>query len=502
MSSPMILIGVDIGSQSTKACAVNTEGEVLASSSYSYEICYPKPGWAEEDSKLWWNGVEQTLKNILNKVSPKEVSAVAISGQAPTIIPIDRNGEPLMPAIIWMDSRSKEETKIIQEKIGDKRAFNLSGNRIDPYFGGVKYLWLKRNRPEIYKKTWKICQSHSFPIFKLTGEVVTDYSTAGLCSPIYDYSKRRWSESICEELDLNAELLPKIMSSSGIAGEVTSEASEEVGLKKGTPVIAGGADFATSLLSVGAVEEGDASIILGSACNLVIPMSSPKFDERLLGTMHAVKDTYAVLGGCSAGGILRWMKDQILEAESLQLSDSGTSIYEIMDNKAAQLPIGSEGLIMFPYFNGGLAPIWNPNMRGIYFGLTPKHGKAHLFRAVLEATGYTFLYIASIVAENGIHPKMIYGVNGGTRSKLWCQILSDILDIPIAHVKDNIGAPLGDAILAGVGTGVFKNEKIAKEWIKINEVTYPNKENNSKYKRYYNIYRQLYENTKDLFKLL
>jgi sugar (pentulose or hexulose) kinase len=401
-----------------------------------------------------------------------------------------------------MDNRSIEECKIIEQKIGEKKVFSLSGNRIDPFFGGVKYLWFKRNRPKIYKKTWKICQSHSYPIFKLTGNIVADYSTSGLYVPLYDYSKKKWSEKVCSELDLNPELLPKIMPSSGIAGEVSAKASEEVGLRRGTPVIVGGADFATSLLSVGAIEEGDAAIILGTSCNMVIPMSTPQFDKRLICEMHVVKDMYAVSGSSKAGGVLNWMKDQILENEASFLKDAGISIYEIMDNKAALLPIGSDGLIMFPYFVGGLAPIWNPHARGIYFGLTPNHGKAHMYRSVLEAAGYAFLHTASIVEEKGIRPKMIYSVNGGARSRLWRQILSDILNIPIAYVKENVGAPLGDAILAGVGIGAFKDEKIAKEWVKISEVTYPNKENNAKYKKYYNLYRQLYEKTEDLFSLI
>jgi sugar (pentulose or hexulose) kinase len=498
----MSLIGVDVGSQSVKGCAVNINGEVLASSSFPYEISFPNPGWAEQDSYLWWKGVQDVIKNLLKKVNSEDVIAVAFSGQSPSILPIDKTGNPLMPAIAWMDFRSKEESEIIEQKIGEKEVFKLSGNKIDPHFGGVKYLWLKRNRPEIYKRTWKILQAHSYPTFRLTGEVVTDYSTAGLYTPLFDYSKRRWSEKICGELGLDPELLPNIMQSSKIAGEVSAEASEVIGLKRGTPVIVGATDFAPSILSAGVVEEGDASIILGTSCNLVIPMSSPKFDERLLGTMHAVKDTYVVMGSSQAGGVLKWMKDQILETEATLLKDAGISLYEIMDQKAASISAGSEGLITFPYFVGGLAPIWNPNARGIFFGLTPKHGKAHMYRSVLEAAGYAFLYTAAIVKEKGIQPKMIYGVNGGAKSRLWRQIISDILNTPIAYIRDNAGAPLGDAILAGVGVGAFKDEKVAKEWVKVSDTTQPDRENNIKYRRYYDVYRKLYERTEDLFELL
>jgi len=498
----MSFIGVDIGSQSTKTCVVSTEGEVLASSSFSYEICYPNPGWAEEDANLWWEGVKETIKDVLKKVPPRDIQAIAFSGQSPTILPLDKNGDPLMPAIIWCDSRSIEECNIVDKRIGGKRVFEISGNRIDPYFGGNKLLWLKRNRPEVYSQTWKVCQSHGYPIFKLTGMMVTDYSVAGLCSPIYDYSKKGWSDELCNELGLDIDMLPKIMPSSSVAGEVTYDAAEEVGLRKGTPVIVGGGDFATSILSVGAVGEGDASIMLGTACNFIIPMSSPKFDERLLGTSHVVKDTYAVIGSSYGGGILRWMKDRILDAEANSLKGSGRSLYEYMDSEASNLPAGSESLILFPYFVGGLTPIWNPHARGVYFGLTPKHNKAHLYRAVLEAVGYSFLYTANIVGEKGIHPKMIYGVDGGARSRLWRQILSDILDIPVAYVKDNIGAPVGDAALAGVGIGQFKDEAIVKDWVKVSEINYPDEEDHKKYEKYYHIYRELYERIKDLFALL
>jgi sugar (pentulose or hexulose) kinase len=498
----MSLIGVDIGSQSTKAYAVNTEGALLASSSFSYDISYPNQGWAEEDANLWWFGTKQILKDIFKKVNPNDVSGIAFSGQAPTILPIDRQGNPLMPAIIWIDHRSIEECKIIEDTIGQEKVFATSGNRIDPYFGGAKILWLKRNKPTIYKKTWKILQSHSYPIFKLTGQTVTDYSTAGLCSPIFDYTKKKWSHEMIDDLQVNPELLPQIAQSNKIAGEITSEACEEVGLRKGTPVIVGGADAMVSMLSVGVIEEGDVAIMLGTACNFLLPMKSPKFDERLLGTMHVVKDIYTVVGSSFAGGVLKWLKDQIMDVEDAFFKDSGTSLYEVMDKKASILPAGSEDLIMFPYFLGGLAPIWNPHAKGIYFGLNPKHGKAHLYRAVLEATGYSFLYAASIMKEKGVHPKMIYGVNGGAKSTLWRQILSDILDIPFAYVKNNMGTPMGDVVLAGVGTGVFRDERIAENWVKIDETNYPMEENNRKYQKYYNIYTELYERTKELFPLL
>ena len=498
-SASTCFVGVDIGSQSVKTCAVNTEGQVLASSSYSYGISYPKSGWAEEDATLWWIGIKKTLSNVLKQVKADDVCAVAFSGQAPTIIPIDKEGTPLSPAIIWTDNRSTEECKIIEETVGEKRVFATSGNRIDPYFGGGKILWYKRNRPKLFGKTWRILQSHSYPIFKLTNQTVTDYSTAGLCSPFYDYSKKDWSHELCRDLGIDYELLPQINSSSAIAGEVTGNAADETGLKKGTPVIVGGADYASSALSVGVVEEGDAAITLGTACNFIISMASPKYDERLLSTSHVVKDTYLAGGSSYAGGTLRWLRDQIFDLEAGFLKDTDVSLYEIMDNKASNIPVGSENLIAFPYLVGGLAPIWDPYARGIYFGLTPKHSKAHLYRAVLEAAGYSFLYTCSIVESKGIRPKMIYGVNGGTRSRLWRQILSDILGIPIAHIQENVGAPVGDVILAGVGVGQFKDEKIAKDWANVCETNYPNIENSIKYKKYFNIYQELYEKTKDLF---
>jgi xylulokinase len=498
----MSFIGVDIGSQSTKTCIIDGEGKVLASSSFFYEISYPYPGWAEEDANLWWKGVKETIKEVLKKVPSKNVEAIAFSGQSPTMLPLDKKGKPLMPAIIWCDSRSKEECKIVKEKIGERKVFDISGNRIDPYFGGNKFFWLKRNRPEVYAQTWKVCQSHGYPIFKLTDRIVTDYSVAGLCSPIYDCRKKKWSDEICNELNLDIDMLPEIMPSSAVVGEVTHNAAEETGLKKGTPVIVGGGDFAASTLSVGAVGEGDASIMLGTACNFIIPMSTQKFDVRLLNTSHVVRDNYLVIGSSHGGLILRWMRDQILDTEYNSLKDSGMSFYEFMDNKSSDIPIGSEGLILFPYFVGGLTPIWNPSARGIYFGLTPNHNKAHLYRAVLEAVGYSFRYTASIVSERGVHPKMIYSVNGGARSAVWRQILSDILNIPVAYVKDNMGAPVGDVILAGVGIGHFRDETVVKDWVKISEINYPDKVRHEKYKKYYHIYMELYERVKDLFALL
>jgi len=498
----MVLLGVDIGSQSVKSVAIDEEGNILAKASIPHELIYPKIRWAEENAEDWWVGVKKATKAIGATVNLSDISGIAISGQAPTCLPVDRSGKPLRNAIIWIDGRAEAEADFLRKELGDEESFRISGNIIHSYFGGAKFLWFRRNEDEIYKKTWKIFQSHSYVIYKLTGEVVTDYSTAGLCSPCYDYGRRDWSIDVCNLMDIDLDKLPEIKGSSEIAGEVTSEAAAETGLRKGTPVVTGGGDYAASTLATGVISEGEGSLMLGTACNLLVPMGSPKYDPRLINTMHVVKDTYLVAGSSYVGGILRWFKEEFCNVEDLIFKKSNRTVYELMDEMASRISLGSDRLIFLPYFMGERTPIWDSFARGTIIGLTPKHTKAHIYRAILESLGYAFYGMISIIQEKGIELKTLTAVNGGARSNLWRQILADAMGKPITYIEKCEGAAFGDCVLAGVGAGQFSDEKVIKNWIEIKMVNEPNMENHMKYRQLHDIYVKLYQSNKELFRML
>ena len=495
-------MGIDVGTQSAKIIVINEEGKVLAKASSTYTPIYPKPGWAEENAEDWWIGVKEAIRKVGKRINLSEIDGIAVSGQAPTCLPVDKYGKPLRNAIIWIDGRAEKEAATLKEIIGNESSFQVSGNIIHSHLGGPKFLWFRKNEAEKYEKTWKILQSHSYIIYKLTNEAVTDYSTAGLCAPCYDYRKRDWSEEICNIMGINLEKLPRIGGAWEVAGEITGEAAAETGLRKGIEVMIGGGDYAASTLATGVIREGEASLMLGTACNLLAPVASPKYDPRLINTMHVVRDTYLVIGSAHVGGILRWFKEMFCRVEDLILSGSGLTVYQLMDDLASKIPAGSEKLIVLPYFMGGRTPIWDPHARGMIIGLTFKHTKAHIYRAILESLGYAFYNLMLIMEERGIELKSLTTVNGGARSQLWRQILADILGKNILYIKGCEGAAFGDCVLAGVGIGKFKDEEVINNWIKIETVNEPNMRNHEIYRRLSEVYTKLYENNKELFRLM
>lgn len=499
LGSSSFLLGIDIGTSSTKACLYSDEGQLVASASQDYSIHYPKPTWAEENPDDWLNATIICIKEILKKSKVTEVIGVSISGLTPNCVPIDAKGSPIRPAIIWIDRRSEAECTWLKTEIGLEKCSKIGGNQIDAYFGGPKFLWFRRNEPGLFEKAEKILLGSNYVVYHLTDSIVADHSVAGLCAPCYDIQKRQWSEEICEAMGIPIDLLPELYDSHKIIGEITEKGAKRTGLRKGTPLVTGGGDFACSTLGVGVIEEGEACEMLGTAGNILMPLSSPLFDVRLLNTSHVVEGKYLTLGSIYAGGVLQWFRDTLGDFEKLKAEEKRQPVYQILDEQASKLPIGSDGLILLPYFMGERTPIWDVYARGVYLGITPFHTKAHMYRAALEGIGYALNHIVEIVTSLGISIHEIAAVNGGARSPLWRQIISDIMGIPQLYIAETGGAPLGDAILAGIGVGIFDDARVVKNWIPKGERTEPIPKNHDKYQKYYELFRRIYEILKDSF---
>ncbi|NVM02517.1 MAG: xylulokinase [Candidatus Helarchaeota archaeon] len=509
LNSSSFLLGVDIGTSSTKTCLFTDEGRLIASETQEYPINYPKPAWAEENPDDWLNATIKGIKVVIksSKINSSDIIGISISGLTPNCVPIDANASPIRPALIWIDRRSEAECNWIRKEIGIDKCINICGNQIDPYFGGPKFLWFRKNEPKLFKKTKKILLGSNYVVYNFTDKkAVTDHSVAGLCAPCYDYNKKQWSEEICEAMQIPIELLPELHYSHEIIGEINSAAAKKTGLKKGTPIVTGGGDFACSTLGAAVIDEGEACAMYGTAGNILIPLKSPKYDIRLLNTSHVVKGKYLTLGSIFAGGILEWFRNMLGDIEQLRAKKKGLSVYQILDEQASKLPVGSNGLILLPYFMGERTPIWDVYARGVYMGITPYHTKAHLYRAILEGTGYALNHIIEIAVSQGISIREIIAVNGGAKSQLWRQIVSDIMGIPQIYISKAGGAPLGDAILAGIGCGVFQDVRVVKKWIFKGERTEPISKNHEIYKKYYKLFQKIYDSLKnsflDLFKII
>jgi len=490
------LIGVDIGTLGSKGVIIDSEGRVLAQHFVEHGINIPRPGWAEQNPEDYWNEFKVIVRNLLIKsnVSPDKIAGIGISSLSPDACPVDKEGKPVRSALIYMDRRAVEECDLVRGEFGEEEILKITGNAIDPYFSGYKMLWIMRNEPEIYRKTWKFLNACKYVVLKLTGVPSVDLSNAVLAAPFFNFLKRKWSDDVISRLGFDAEKLPEVFDLGKVIGEITRSTASETGLIAGTPIVSCAPDAMMSFYSVGATEVGDSVFMIGTTGCWGVITPKPVFDPRLINGYYVGEDSkyISVAGMATTGALVRWFRDEfgILERDVERLA--GVSAYSLLDREAEKVPPGSDGLIVLPYFMGERTPIWDPRARGVIFGLTLYHTRAHIFRAILESAGYALRQHVEIVRELGIDIRRLIAVNGGAKSRLWRQIISDITGLPQQYVPEAPGAPYGDAFLAGVATGIFKNPTQIRDYVKIAEETRPNKENAAIYEKLYKIYLTLY----------
>ena len=504
VNSDPSLLAVDLGTSSTKAGVYSLEGQELGTATAQYPTAYPRPTWAEQEPDHWWNAAVATIRGCLEQaqIPPDAVRAVSISGQAPSCVALDDRGRPLRPAIVWIDRRATEEVTWITEHVGTAMVHSVSGNQIDGYFGGAKWLWFRKKEPELFDQTSKILQAHSYVIFRLCGEIVTDHSHAGLCGPCFDLHKKEWSLEMCEALGIPISMLPELAPSQQVIGKVHAEGARATGLAAGTPIVAGGGDFACATLGCGVIEVGEAAQMLGTAGNILVPMGRTiDPDPRLINTVHVTGD-YLALGSVYAGGVIQWFRDQLGEPEIAESRVTGESAYRLLDERAGAVLPGAEGLILLPYFMGERTPIWDPYARGVYLGLTPYHTRAHMYRAALEGVAFAFRHMIEIVEQQGVRIEEVIAVNGGAKSPLWRQIFADVLNARVNHYAGGTATLLGDVVLAGIGTGYLTDFSVVKGWQKTMETQEPNPAAHSLYAKYYTVYRGVYQQLKGQFREL
>jgi len=463
------LLGIDVGTTALKTALYDIDGRQLSLASQEYPIHHPRPGWAEHFPELWWKASKETINTALSKagVSPENIACVSVSCLSPVLLPVDKDGEPLRPAIIWMDTRGGTPHEMLP-----------------------KLLWIRENEPEILKKTHKILLANGYINHKLTGQFSADISQS-------------WWQATREKLADELDKFPSVYGCSEVIGEVTTEAARETGLAQGTPVVAGASDGLCAILGASAVREGRAVEFTGQSCVVVICTDKPcpKAQEGGLWVgPHVIPGKWLVAGGMSSGGgLLKWFRDALGQLEVESAKRVGLSPYQIMDLEASKISPGSDGLIILPYIAAERCPIWNANARGVVFGLYLTHTRAHIVRAILEAVAYGLRHNVEIAEGAGAKIEELRATGGGSKSRVWLQIKANVLGKPIYLVGAE-AEPLGDAILAGVGAGVYKDIVSACErLVKVEEVIKPNLEEHEHYTKLYKIYREIYEQLKGSF---
>ena len=472
-------LAIDIGTSSAKLSAFAQDGALLISRSSGYAVDAPRAGWAEQDPEAWWDAVCVLAPQIMAGLAGHTLTAIAVSGQTPLCVPVDAEGRPLRKAILWLDRRATAQVDWMATRLGDERCREVGLNRIDSYFGGAKWLWYLQSEPERFARTWKIMQANGFVSFRLSGQAVIDPSQAGLCSPCFNLDAGVWDSAICEEMGLPIGILPEIRASHAVIGTVLPAAALATGLPVGTPVVCGGGDFACACLGAGVAGPGRAALMLGTAGNLMLPgVDNP--DPRLLHTRHVTGESLT-FGGVMAGGNLTWFAS---------LFDGASDFHARADREAADIPPGSEGLLYLPYLAGERTPIWDPDARGAFVGLTNRHSRAHMYRAVLEGVAFAFRQISEISGSHGL--TSLVAIDGGARSALWRAIFASMLGVPVHSGSERAGTGLGAAFLAALGVGAVASAADISRWVQIEQETLPDATTARRYDELYPAYEGLY----------
>lgn len=492
------MLGLDLGTSGVKALLLQLDlGTVLAEAIATYPLSTPHPGWSEQSPADWWRGVTQAIRAVLegSGVAAGNIVSLALSGQMHGATLLDRQGVVLRPAILWNDQRSGAECDLITERVGLQNLIAWVANPALAGFTAPKLLWVRRHEPEVYDRISTVLLPKDYVNFMLTGEQATEVSDAS-GTLLFDVVQQRWSQEMLAALDLPASFLPPVHASTEVIGNVTAAAAQQTGLRVGTPVVAGGADNACAAVGMGVVHSGQVLSSLGTSGTVVAPSAEPHLDPaaRLHTFCHAVPDTWYLMGVVlSAGGSLRWFRDVLGEPELQHAEAQGVDPYDIILAEAATAPAGSEGLLFLPYLTGERTPHGDPHARGVFFGLSLRHTRAHIARSVVEGITYALADSAAIMRDLGIDITTVRATGGGARSAFWRQLQADILGSPVVTAWSDGGPAFGAAVIAGVGAGALPSvPQAVAQLVTLRDRVEPQVESAAVYRRYHHLFDSLY----------
>jgi xylulokinase len=501
------LLGIDIGTSGTKTVLFDEVGNTVVSAVYEYPLYQPNIGWAEQEPEDWWNATVLGIRKVLSDSGIKacDISGIGLSGQMHGLVMLDKDDKVLRRSIIWCDQRTTKECEQITSLIGEKRLIEITANPALTGFTASKIMWVKNNEPQIFEKAAKIMLPKDYVRFRLTGEFATEVSDASGMQ-LMDIPDRCWSSEVLSKLEIDIHKLPQMYESQEISGKVSKEAAELTGLCEGTAVVGGAGDQAAGAVGNGIVKPGVVSSTIGTSGVVFAYLDKISIDPagRVHTFCHAVPNTWHVMGVTQAAGLsLKWFRDNFCNEEINVAHLMGVDPYVLMDQQAEKSVPGSNGLIYLPYLMGERTPHLDAYAKGVFFGLSAKHDKKDMIRAVMEGVAFSLRDCLEIISDMGIHVSEIRASGGGGRSRLWKQIQADVFGKGITTINSSEGPALGVALLAGVGTGVYKNVAQACDAaIKVDNVQQVEIDRQQKYTKLYGIYRQLYKSLKNDYKAL
>ena len=496
-----LLLGLDVGTQSLRAALVDQHGRPVAYGVAPIETTYPRPTWAEQDPAEWWSAAGTAVGAALEQggVGPKDVAAIGLDCTACTVVACEADGQPLRPALLWMDQRAFREADEISAT-GHPILRYVSG-RVSPEWMLPKALWLKRNEPETYHRAGRIVECTDWMMFRLTGEWTLSLNHVAVK---WNYARPDggWPIELHRAVDLGDlhEKWPEaIVPLGGGAARLSPAAATALGLSAGIPVAQGGIDAYLGMLGLGATQDGDVAVIVGSSTCHLAQSRDGVFGSGAAGCYPdaTVEGLYTLEAGQTAtGSILDWFRRHFAGNEQREAERRGVPVFQVLDERAAAVPPGSEGLVVRDDWQGNRSPYKDPSARGAIAGLSLAHGSGHVFRAVYEATACGTRHILEDAAAHGLRVERIFLGGGGAKSAVWLQIHADILQKPVHLARETEACALGSALAAAVAAGIYPDfDAAARAMVAIERVVEPNPANAGVYddlfRRYVELYRRL-----------
>jgi len=504
----MYLMGIDVGTTGVKTILMDEKGNVMGEAARSYPLHSPRPSWFEQDPDDWWNAAAESIQEILQKdrVKAAEIRGIGLSGQYHGLVLLDRNHHVLRRSILWNDQRTARQSEYIVEKVGRKKLLQSAATIGAPYFTACKLQWVRENEPEIYEKVYKMMLPKDYIRYMLTGEFATDVTDAS-GTLFLDIRKRNWSRDVPAILDVKSEILPHVVESPELSGKVSKNATEQTGLREGTPVAGGAGDQAAAAVGNGIVEEGLLTYSIGTSGVIYAATDTVRIDEegRFNTFCHSVPGKWCVLACINAAaGSYQWYQEKFAESEREIAAKKGNSVYQVLEELARSAPLGSDKLIFLPYLAGERHPHTDTNARGVFFGLHMGHGKSHMIRAILEGVAFSFRDCLEVMKEHEVRINEIRATGGGAQSPLWMDIQVNVSGEPIVIMEaDAGGAAFGAGILGAVAAGVYGSvEEACTQLVKTARRIVPDEKKMKSYEKLFRFFQSMYPLLKERYKAL
>lgn len=500
-----LILGIDVGTTSLKSAVFNYYGEQLASATIEYSLLTPKNGYVEAPCEVYMNSIKTSLDAMRTKkgIQTRNIKVVGFSVQGETLCFLDGNGNPLRNAIVWMDNRAVSQADVLRSKFGNEQCYKITGQvSFEPCWPAPKVMWVKENEPDVFKATRHILLLEDFVIYQLAGKFVTEGSL--LTSTLYwnITTKQYWVEML-DFIGIDRQYLPTIMESGQLVGTVLPEMAEYLKISPSAKISTGCLDQAAGAIGVGNIQPGIFSENIGAALAVCVPTAKLTYDPNRQMPVHyfAIPDTYMMHTFTTGGMCLRWFRDTFAQAEIATEQATGIDSYYLMDKMAEKIPVGSDGLLTLPHLQGSNAPDVNSNAKGVFYGMTLKHTRAHFIRSIMESLGYIICRNIEAIDQMGLKIDQIRSLGGGSKSDTWNQIKADITGKKLYLTQSSQDvACLGAAILAGLAAGIFPSIQAAVEsMVKIKKVYEPNMENHAIYQKQYTKYKQLFADLNGMF---